>query len=100
VTQRTRIVALAATLLLAAGAALASCDAAGPFRSACTDLCNTLAGDCELPGYEGAVACIPSCEEEMGDADEPESLLDCYGDAGCDVEALIACKRLDDAGRL
>jgi hypothetical protein len=100
VTRRTATAVVLAACLSIGGLAVPACNKAGPYRAACTDLCTTLAGDCELPGYEGAAACIPSCEEEMADADQPEELLDCYGDADCSVEALIACKRLDDAGRL
>ncbi len=93
-------IALAASLLAVLGLLAAACDRGGPYRAACTELCSALAGECELPGYSGAAACIPSCEEEMDDADDPEDLLDCYGDAGCAVEALIECKRLSDAERL
>lgn len=93
-------IAIIASLFGALGLLAAACDNGGPYRGACTDLCTVLAGECELPGYAGAAACIPSCEEEMGDADDPEDLLDCYDDAGCSVEALIECKRMSDADRL
>ena len=95
-----RRIAIAVALLGALGLLAVACDDGGPYRAACTDLCTVLAGECELPGYAGAAACIPSCEGEMGDADDPEDLLDCYDDAGCSVEALVECKRLSDADRL
>ena len=45
-----RLLATFAILLLPLG--VVACSNGGPYTEACSDLCHTLAIDCELPGYE------------------------------------------------
>jgi len=92
----------AALLLIAifAGVFLSSCGAeVSPYHEDCLDLCNTLVGECELPGYQSS-SCVPNCEAELDGPLGGPDLLTCYTDAGCSTTALIACKRLAESHRL
>jgi len=85
---------------LALGATLAACGDDGPHADACSDLCQTLAMDCQLPGYEGSGSCVANCELELETEPDGDAQLQCYQDAGCSTVELIGCKRLSEMDRL
>ena len=89
-----------ALLVLSLPLALAACSESGPYTDACSDLCQTLAIDCELPGYEGSGSCVANCELELETEPDGDALLACYQEAGCSTVDLIECKRLSEMDRL
>ena len=93
-----RLLATFAILLLPLG--VVACSNGGPYTEACSDLCQTLAIDCELPGYEGSGSCVANCELELETEPDGDALLQCYQDAECSTVDLIECKRLSEGDRL